>query len=140
MNDPKQDKPVTIITEQQIETWIADLEQEPVQLETVKRDLLDLPPHFKAEELAGTVFDILAIKPFKSSYEKQDHAFFVTCRMLHTVTVLDLHEGDIFTTVFGGQILTDTLDAVIAKGFKRALRTTLRFVKQGMFGGYYVFE
>lgn len=134
-NASEEPKSISVIQEEELPVWTPEPTAIPVPLADIKRDLLNLPPHFKAEDLAGHSFDILSLKPFKSSYERQDHAYFATCSSDERI-----EDGGLFTTVFGGQMLTEVLDAVVKKELPNAISVTLKFVRQGKYNGYYIFE
>lgn len=85
-----------------------------------------------AAELIDTTFDILRGKPFESSYEKQDHAWFCIVR--------PVGQDELFETTLGGQALVEILDAYAKSGLQNPMRVTLDFVKSGKNDGYYQFK
>lgn len=130
-----EEKSVTVTQKKQLPTWTAK-SNEPTKVADVKRQLLNLPPHFKSEDLSGHSFVIIALKPFKSSYDKQDHALFATC-----ANDPEIEGGGVFTTVFGGQLVVEFLDAWIEAGMVDPLEATLTYnVGKGQNDGYYTLD
>ena len=131
MTSPKSE---TSPFERELTLWEAsakDVLKEAKPLSEAIANYTDLPPHIKAEDLDGMTFVIVAIKEFESAFLEQDHAFFVGC----------LHEdGSKFTTVLGGMVVTETLEALIAGGMTSPVKVTLKLKRQGKYGRYYVLE
>ena len=135
MSEDKKVPAVAVIKEEEMPVWVADLTAEVIALSGIKQKLLNLPIHVRSEELSGGTFQILSLKPFKSSYDKQDHAYFAFCRGHE-----EIEDGGIFTTVFGGMLLVEVLDGLVKEGLKNPIEVTLKYVRQGKFDGYYIFD
>ena len=113
------------------EVHAENVEKEAQDIQSLRQEMLDMPRHVAASELDGETFYIVALKPFESSYVGQDHAYFAGC--------VDT-KGDKFTTVLGGMIIVETLDALIDAGLDKPVKVTLIEKKQGKYGRYYVLE
>jgi hypothetical protein len=112
--------------------YVADKAQPAVSLTKVLQEMGLSGPRVPADQLVDTTFTILRAKPFQSSFSEDAHAWFCVCQAKD--------DGEVFTTVLGGQAVVDILDALVATGMTNPLEVTLRQVSGGRFGRYYVLE
>lgn len=85
-----------------------------------------------AENLVNTTFDILRAKPFDSSFEAQDHAWYCVVRPVDS--------DKLYSVTLGGQAVVEVLDIFSQSNENGALRVTLRYKQGGKYNGYYFFE
>jgi len=84
----------------------------------------------KASELPGQWFYLLRAKAFESSYEGQDHAYYVVGRLVN--------DDKLFHTVLGGKQVVATLDKLVEAGLNVRAVMELKLVRGGKYGSYYV--
>ena len=110
----------------------SDIAAAPVGVSDVKEGLGLPTVQIKAAELVDQTFIIVKARAFVSSFAKGETAYFCVCTHVDT--------GELFSTVLGGQGVVDFLDLYFGSGRVNPLRVTLRKVKGGRFGRYYVLE
>jgi len=113
-------------------SYIADKTQPTVSLTKLLNDMGLAGVRVPASELIDRKFLIVRAKPFQSAYNEEAHAWFCVC--------IDPDVNEVFTTVLGGKAVVDILDALTATGIDNPLEVTLRQVKGGRYGKYYVLE
>jgi hypothetical protein len=113
-------------------SYIADKTQPTVSLTKLLNDMGLAGVRVPASELIDRKFLIVRAKPFQSAYNEEAHAWFCVC--------IDPDINEVFTTVLGGKAVVDILDALTATGIDNPLEVTLRQVKGGRYGKYYVLE
>jgi hypothetical protein len=113
-------------------SYIADKTQPTVSLTKLLNDMGLAGVRVPASELIDRKFLIIRAKPFQSAYNEEAHAWFCVC--------IDPDVNEVFTTVLGGKAVVDILDALTATGIDNPLEVTLRQVKGGRYGKYYVLE
>jgi len=113
-------------------SYIADKTQPTVSLTKLLNDMGLAGVRVPASELIDRKFMIIRAKPFQSAYNEEAHAWFCVC--------IDPDVNEVFTTVLGGKAVVDILDALTATGIDNPLEVTLRQVKGGRYGKYYVLE
>jgi len=113
-------------------SYIADKTQPTVSLTKLLTDMGLAGVRVPASELIDRKFLIIRAKPFQSAYNEEAHAWFCVC--------IDPDVNEVFTTVLGGKAVVDILDALTATGIDNPLEVTLRQVKGGRYGKYYVLE
>ena len=89
-------------------------------------------PHVAAAELKGESFVIRGARQFESDLNPERNPYFVLCA--------DAKTGELFTTTMGGKQPVEFLEAYMAKGGKRPLAVTLRWIDKGPNKSYYVIE
>jgi hypothetical protein len=113
-------------------SYIADKTQPTVSLTKLLNDMGLAGVRVPASELIDRKFMIIRAKPFQSAYNEEAHAWFCVC--------IDPDINEVFTTVLGGKAVVDILDALTATGIDNPLEVTLRQVKGGRYGKYYILE
>jgi hypothetical protein len=111
---------------------VADNTQTVVKLANVLAEMGLSGEQVQAEDLIGTTFVIRRAKPFQSSFNKDDHAYFCVIAVADT--------GELKTVVLGGMAVVEILDAYIDAGAKAPLEVTLRQTEGGSYGHYYTLE
>lgn len=104
----------------------------PVKISSVKEGLGMPTLQIKASELIDKTFVIKKARSFISSFERGGTAYFCVC--------VDAETAELFSTVLGGQGVVELLDLYFASGQVNPLEVTLRRVKGGRYGRYYVLE
>ena len=108
---------------------IADPDAQPVLLAEVLEQMGMSGPRIPAKELIGHTLTIHRAKPFMSSFNEDNQAWFCVCK--------DHDTNAQITTVLGGGAVVDILEAYAASGQGRPLTVTLQWIEGGRFGGYY---
>ena len=109
-----------------------DMLQQVKSVEEMKAGLGMPTVQIKAAELIGERFIIRRARAFVSSYQMGHTAYYCEC--------VKVDDGEVFSTVLGGQGVVDLLDLYIGSGATSPLEVTLKLVKGGRFGKYYVLE
>jgi hypothetical protein len=127
-----QSNETSLVELSQQRSYIADKTQPTVSLTKLLTDMGLAGVRVPASELIDRKFLIVRAKPFQSAYNEEAHAWFCVC--------IDPDVNEVFTTVLGGKAVVDILDALTATGIDNPLEVTLRQVKGGRYGKYYVLE
>jgi len=85
-----------------------------------------------ADEVVNREFEIVRARPFESSYDQQDHAYFV----------VGYDPGDdlLFNTTLGGSAVVELLDLWSAANRAEPLIVKLVWNEGGKYKGYYTLE
>jgi hypothetical protein len=89
-------------------------------------------PQRKAEELFDETFVILEARRIRSQKGKRGFYYLCQCR--------DIEDGELFTTLLGGDVVTKTLASWSVTSDHRPLQVTLRDKQGGEFGHYHILE
>lgn len=113
-------------------SMFADMNKKPIDLRKEMEELGLFAPHIKAKELIGETFIIFKAKPFESKYEQEYSPYFCNCT--------DLKHTEVWTTVLGGQAVTELLSKYIALETGKPIKVTLGWVEGGSHDGYFTIE
>lgn len=130
--DPEEERPVSDAASSYLAQYLPDRNTAPVDLNVVTTSMGLTGPRIPAKELVDHTFVILGAKPFSSSFSDDNTPYFCVIK--------DEAADLIYTTVLGGGAVVEMLRALAEAGFDAPIRVTLREVKGGRFGRYYVLE
>lgn len=111
---------------------ITDPNAAPLSYVDMRRTLGIAGQPIAAKDLVGKTFVILRAQEFKSEFEKQDHAYYCTIKLVD--------DGELYSVVLGGGAMVDMLDAIADAGLAEPLKVTLRWKERGEDNSYYFFE
>ncbi len=132
----KKEKPVVMVDEvlaiEQFVEYQLDTEQQPQTIDALRHDYDLGPVNVKLETLIDKTFDLIAFRKMESNIVDQEYYYFTLCH--------DFTDDEMFTVSMGCNQLMELLDRIEEQGIISPVRITLRFLKQGKYGGYYVPE
>lgn len=120
------------VPEARQQEMFADMEKKPINLRKEMEKLGLVAQHIKAKDLIGETFVIFKARTFASKYDTERDPYFCHCT--------DLKHTEVWTTVLGGQAVTEILEGFIALETGKPIQVTLGFVEGGAHDGYFIIE